>query len=338
MEKQIYRKHIITINSLFSDYIFGNSGKFSVPLYRRIKNIIEIKLINGHIPEITHPYLYINIEEIKKYNVTSNGQANYQFILRKPNQPAISGLHYLNNLIDTKNGFTGKLGYLSRFTIQFYDMFDNKFNFGNSKLTVLSFSNAALSEITTSINHGLALGDALLIRNFKNASSDGVRQTIENTRAIIQNITAVNRFTVNLDLSGEMASQQNTGTAPPYVLGSKSTITSLNDYIPVSTFTTDPSGTIVTTSINHNLILGITISISGCDNCVTEPDNERINKKHVITNIIDPTHFLIGAKLISYASPNQKTNIQASYLLGANSILYIEKYQSSFDFELTESI
>lgn len=337
-KKQLYKKRIITIHSLFSDYIFDTTGKFSVPLARIIKNVIGIKLLNGHIPEITQPYVYINIEEIKKYNVTSRGQKNYHFVIRRPSQAAISGSHYLNNLMLSENGFTGKLGTLSRFTIQFYDIYDNKYNFGTSKLTVASFSNATLSEITTTINHGLLIGDAIRIRNFKNASIDGLRQHIESSRFTIQNVTAANRFTINLDLSGEMASQQNTGTLPAYVLGSKANITSLNDHIPVTLLSTNPSGTIVTTGIAHNLILGLTIQISGCDNCVTDLDNQRMNKKHVITSIIDPTNFLIGTILDSYSTPNQKTNIQSGYLLGLDSILYIEKYQSSFDFEITQSI
>jgi hypothetical protein len=230
---------------------------------------------------------------------------------------------------------------MDRMSVKIYDRHGNINNFGTSKLSALSFTNANPTVLRTSVNHGLAINDVIWIRNFRNASTSPLQNLLHTTRWKVLAVVAADRVSVaynstgaNLDLSAEAANQQITGTLPAYVLGANSEIIyGTGRRIRPTAYAAGVTGTNVTTIANHGLVAGDQISITGFDNGATLHDNQLINSSHIVQSAVAANIINISPTLSAYISPAQATSAQPAFTLGQNANILVEKYQVSFDFK-----
>ncbi len=331
-------KTIFTYSINSSDAtIYRSSSDFMFRLPRFFNKVDWIKLLGGNIPNTSEPFLYVNIsDEIIKNIYSSNGH-RYDGILRY-RLPATS----TQNLIDmdkTQFNMMGPIEKIDQFNVRLFDKYGKTNSFGLDTVNINSFSNANPSVITTSVNHLLVPNDIVLVRGFDNGSSIGLNATINETRWEVVAVGAPNTITIRdaststiLDLSGDAASQPLTGFGQTYPLGSTATVVNkANQRKPITLISQNGLETQIQTSITHNLSVGNDIKIEGMDNGFTPRDNNVINQRHYVSSIVDPNNFTISRQISSYVTPRAGTDEPGPYILGSKSILYVEKYQCTFD-------
>lgn len=326
---------VFAVDSLLSETNHISSTNFVYELPERLNGIISIELISGSIPETLEPFLYLDIENLRVKNIVGPRNRTYFAIIRY-RLPAVAE----QNLIDleTHNCIaTGQIGTMTELRIKLYDRLGNLYNFGADRLILASMSNASPTVITTTVNHGLANGDIVYLRNVPNLSTFSLKQQVEETAWTVT-VTGGTTFTIPFDLSGEAVNQQTTGTLVAYPLGQNAVVDHPGDisYAIVS-IVAFGSETRIETDKAHNITVGKLIKIYGMDNGATRTDNSKINSQHIVTTVSDNTHFDIPVSLSSYVTPSQVTGTEVAYTLGIRSDLYIAKYQCSFDFAIQAS-
>jgi len=335
MNKNI-ETNIINIDSLHAT-TYRSSSDFDIILSKQFTNITKIQLLSGNIPSTLEPYLFIDISPDFDQNVYGPLNGNYNGILRF-SLPSTND----QNILDMDNTtcyINNPIRYLDRFNIKIWNKQGNIHSFNTNNILITSFTNASPSVLTTNNNHGLSINDIVYVKNFTNGSTTGINKLIHSTTWYINTTPAVNTLTLKdgngtiLDLSTEATNQTFTGYGNTSPLGYGTEIELENgNRIMITLFTNGISKTRITTAVNHGLLNNQDIKISGFNNGATLHDNDLINTRHYILNIIDPFTFDINVILSSYTSPKAKTTDISPFLLGSNSVLYIDKNQCSFDF------
>jgi hypothetical protein len=319
----------INIDSLFAKtHISSCDFVYELPI--KINGVKQVQILSGNIPATSEPYLFLDIPELKHREIFGAYGKRYIAILRYE-LPATAE----QNLIDLppNNFITGYLGTLTQLTIKIYARWGLLHSFGLSKINVTSFSNASPTVITTSVAHNLVNGDTIYIREFSNASTLELQNTIQTTQYIVT-VTGGTTFTIPLDLSGESPTQQDSGVLAAYTLGKNSEIKLQNIGYITTSYVAGPTGTLITTSGNHLISVGDIIKISGFDNGVTFSDNNKINSQHRVIAVPAANQIEISNILSSYPGTSQLTGTRPAYTLGLNSKIYPTKRQISFDINI----
>lgn len=321
------KEYIINVDSVHaSTYTSSSDFVYTLPLV--VRGVKGIEIMSGNVPPTSQPYLYFDINEIGEKKIYGPNR-KYVSILRYE-LPAVA----TQNLITSTNTLgisRGDLKTLSQFTVKLYDRNEVTNSFGLDLLSAVSFSVASPTVITTTVAHTMVNGDVVHFRNILNASTNSLKETIENTPYVITN-TGANTFTIPLNLLGEVTPSQPTGSVVAYALGSSTNVVNVNQQTtPVTLLTAHAQGTNVATAYAHGLQLNQRVRMYGCDNGATFADNDRINAHHIVVLLPSATDFVVSTTLSAYATPTQPTNTTAATVLGVGTTILVEKFQCSFD-------
>jgi len=331
------RDYIIVVDSLTAD-IHTSSCDFVFILPENFDSVELVQVISGNIPETTESYLLMDIEELRAKKIYGFGNKNYSAILRYITPATAS-----QNLLDLESencSVFGDLGRLSQFHVRIYNRLGNLHSFGTDISIIASITNASPAVIQTTVNHGLVNGDVIHIENLTNMSTRSLTNSIEDTPWTIT-VTGVTTFSIVLDLSGEAADQQLTGTLAAYALGDNAYVEHIGDgsyHVESIVYNVPRNSTIVETDRIHAITVGKLVTITGMDNCATTADNNRFNGRHIVSFVSDTTHFDIEPVLSSYVTPRQATSVDLAYPLGQRGIILAEKFQCSFDIMIRASM
>jgi hypothetical protein len=333
--------NIVTVNSLYSDK-HSSSCNFSVDFHQTFVNVLGIKLVGGHIPETSHKFLYYDIAESFDGNIYSPFGSKYCGILRW--EPIVTGTTVPFITLDSakfnyrSNHMKTHRDRLNRLSVKIYDMYGNLHSFGNDYLNITSITPGSPSTITTTTNHGLAIGDIISITDIDNSSSIHMNNLLNNIHTVV-GTPALNQFTIAVNTALEPANNYNTNIDDTlYPLGGNGFMEYMTTQrLNIDHLSAHVSGTEVTTKNNHTLLVGDKIKIVGVDNCSTMNDNEIINRYHTVLLVTGANTFVVGTTLSAYPANSMITGIAGPpYLLGSNGHVKLEKFQITLDFQIIQ--
>lgn len=326
--KHSVQKKIISVDSMFATK-YTSSTNFIHELSEPIKNIVGMKLLSGEYPLTTERTLYLNVDKTNIKPVFGSFNSKYSYILRFDGS---AGRTIFSDLLNESYLIKEETPDLKQIEFKIYTSEGNLHSFGTDKLSVQSITpSVSPTTVTTTANHGLTSGDIVRIFDVDNGSSGSMNGTINSQWTAT--VTSPTTFTIPLDSSSESASQPVTGEPlTAYKLGLGSVIEPDVSYkgLTPDTYSAHADGTQISTLLPHGLLQGGKITISGFNNGTLTSDNEKINQRHYVKNILDSTNFTIGTTLSAYPATNLKTGV-STYLLGSRGHVRVDKYQCSFD-------
>ncbi len=304
------------------------------------KNIDHVSLFSGVIPNIftiagvqVCPYLYLSINELdgQLYN-NSIGTANalLEYGFESVDTGLFLKLVWNDELINVPNN----KGKLDTMTIKILNPSGAVYDFTNSVYTVTATVAGATTTFTIGA-HIFAPGDRVYVRNFPNASSKSLKDTIESYDSYVIAATAANTITLPINTTGEAANQPTTGTEPAYGLGQgtqlydESNGANFSYIIGVSTFSTANPTTFNTGGLPHGFNNGDTVLIKGFSNGTSSYINSLMNNRHIIT-VTGANTFTIPVDLSTQAATQQRTGSSPAFGLGVGTKILAYTRQVSF--------
>jgi hypothetical protein len=352
--KHINNTFYFTISSLHRNggrYVSSSNFTYKFPSnFTKIKHLSKAELLSGTIPnhvkvsvtngETPTPYLYLVITELDGSNIYCPNLDNKAIaVLRWNFEVGTLTTDFINLKFNNRFISYEQISTLEKFRVSIYDNNGDLFSFGNTKSDAVSFTNANPTVVNLPAGHGINVGDKLHIENFKNATTQSVRDHIEDKSGWFATVVAGNNVTIgSLDLSAEGVLQTKTIDESAYQLGRDVKISVIPNgellFISTSSFSI-ANPTTITIVKPHGLTTGTQIKFSKFNNGTTTLINQLINQIHTIT-VTGVTTFTIPVDLTGEAANQQKTGTVPPYTLGLNAHVIIDKMQVSFDFKLTQ--
>lgn len=325
-EGEYVEERLVQINSRDTT---GTGSKFTYIFRWPYKNVRSVTLLRGHIPYTTEKLINYDITEFTRKNIDT-AEGHYSGVLRWDLASVIPGRPI--SLIDhDERSNTSRLfiSSLDRITMRMCSDQGNEIDFGADNIRISSITPGNPTTVTCATAHGLSSGDTVYIGSVDNGSSIAANRLI-NARHVITFLN-LSQFTIPINTLLELPVQIKTGQEQPYVLGSHATVTNVNgSSMGVAQLFAHASGTRVV--MKNTFGSGPVVSIAGMDNGIYFSDNERINRRHDIVEIVDEYSFVIPVTLSGYPVTQQKTGDNPAYTLGSSGVIKVEKLQTSFDF------
>ena len=305
------------------------------------RNIESIALFSGSIPNIftitgtvIRPFLYLVIPQLQG-EITSNNLENnasavllYNILISETSTFLELGYSYELVNIPVNKGFTNKMD------IRILTPEGSLYDFTNSIYYVTLVTTGTSTTFTIGANV-IALGDLIYIRNFQNASTQAMKETI--VTATPYKVTGVTGTTVTvaINTTSEAANQPPTGTPPAYPLGQGVTFYDQTNgksfaYITgVSSFSTTNPTIFNTGGLPHGFTTGDQVLIAGFKNGNSSVVNSLMNIVQTVT-VTSTTTFTIPVDLSGQTASQQTTGTQAPYPLGQGSYILPDNRQVTF--------
>lgn len=211
------------------------------------------------------------------------------------------------------------------------------FEFGQTVFNVTSVTPATSEFNVSEAISGDLTGKYAVVRRFGNASSAGLRTQIEAPTGIEISSNDTNGIILNIDLSGESASQYATGvTLYPFGNGAQwRRVSTIRNYkYAVITLVSRANPTEITVSGAHGMSTGDIIEITGFNNASTQLLNQQLNTSWEVT-VTGINTFTIPIDTSGEPASAPVYGSGSAYSLGAGSQILIYDRQSFLDFEIT---